>query len=56
MLELTELVIDEAHVDAVWMTDDLGENRAPLISVEKYRALIKPWHQEPLITGHLLGV
>jgi len=55
MLELTELVIDEAHVDAVWMTDDLGETRAPFISVEKYRALIKPWHQEAAKRIHKKG-
>ena len=55
MLELTELVIDEAHVDAVWMTDDLGENKAPFISVEKYRDLIKPWHQEAARTAHRKG-
>jgi len=46
MLELVDLIIDEAHIDAVWMTDDLGDNRGPFISVENYRTLIKPWHEE----------
>jgi uroporphyrinogen decarboxylase len=55
MLELTELVIDEAHVDSVWMTDDLGETRAPFISVKNYRALIKPWHQEAAKRIHQKG-
>lgn len=56
ILELTELVIDEAHVDAVWMTDDLGEARAPFISLEKYRTLIKPWHKEAVRRVHKKGV
>jgi uroporphyrinogen decarboxylase len=55
MLEFTELVIDEAHVDAVWMTDDLGETKAPFISPEKYRALIEPWHKEAAKRIHKKG-
>jgi len=56
ILELVELVIDEAHVDAVWMTDDLGETKCPFISVEKYRGLVKPWHMEAARRIHGKGV
>jgi len=46
MIELTEIVLDEAPFDAVWMTEDLGEARGPLFKPDKYRVLYKPWHIE----------
>lgn len=46
MIKLTEMVLDEARFDAVWMTEDLGEARAPLFRPERYRALYQPWHKE----------
>lgn len=46
LMELTEMVLDEAPFDAVWMTEDLGETRSPLFKPEKYRTLYKPWHEE----------
>ena len=54
-IELAELVLDETHVDAIWMTDDLGETHAPFISPERYRVLIKPWHSEVVRRIHRKG-
>ncbi len=54
-IQLAELVSDETGIDAIWMTDDLGETHAPFISPEKYRALIKPWHSEVVKRIHKKG-
>lgn len=53
--ELTELVLDEAQPDAVWMTEDLGETHAPFISPRTYRDLVQPWHEEIVTRVHRKG-
>lgn len=55
IIELTELVLDEAHPDAVWMTEDLGETHAPFISPQTYRELVKPWHEKIVTRVHMKG-
>jgi len=46
ILEITELIIDIAKPDAIWMTDDLGDNKGPFMNPRIYRTLINPWHRE----------
>jgi len=56
MIDLAEAVIDQAPIDGIWMTDDLGERRSPFLSVEKYRRIYKPWHKEAVERFHKKGV
>jgi len=56
MMDLAEAVIDQAPIDGIWMTDDLGERRSPFLSVEKYRRIYKPWHKEAVQRFHRKGV
>jgi len=55
MLDLMDLVMDETEVDAIYITDDLGDNTRPFISPEKYRKLVKPWHREAADRVHRKG-
>lgn len=34
------------YVDFLWIGEDLGTQHTPLISMECYRKLIKPWHEK----------
>lgn len=56
MLDLMDLVIDETEIDAIWITEDLGEGKTPFISPEKYRGIIKPWHEKAVRRVHSKGV
>ena len=56
MMELAEIVIDQAPFDGVWITDDLGERSYPFLSVDKYRRIYKPWHQQAVNRLHKKGV
>ena len=56
MMELAEMVIDQAPFDGVWITDDLGERSYPFLSIEKYRRIYKPWHQQAINRLHKKGV
>jgi uroporphyrinogen decarboxylase len=56
MMELAEMVIDQAPFDGVWITDDLGERSYPFLSVDKYRRIYKPWHQQAVNRLHKKGV
>jgi uroporphyrinogen decarboxylase len=46
-LEVTRRVIEAARgrIDFMWLGEDLGTQRAPMISLELYRAQIRPRHQ-----------
>jgi len=46
IMDLAERVADEAPINGIWVTDDLGETRTPFLSVEKYRDIYKPWHKQ----------
>ena len=56
IMDLTERVVDDAKIDGIWVTDDLGESRSPFMSVEKYRQIYKPWHKELVARLHKKGV
>jgi len=56
MMDLAEMVVDEAPVDGIWITDDLGERRKPFLSVDKYRRIYKPWHKQVVERLHKKGV
>lgn len=38
--------IADGGIDFLWMGDDLGTQNAPMISLELYRAVLKPFHQQ----------
>jgi len=46
IMDLAEMIVDEAPVDGIWVTDDLGERRSPFLNVDKYKAIYKPWHKQ----------
>jgi len=56
IMDLIEAVLDEAKIDGVWVTDDLGESRNPFLSIEKYRRIYKPWHKQLVDRMHKKGV
>ena len=47
-LELTERILDaaEGRIDVLWMGEDLGTQRGPMISQELYRKHLRPRHQQ----------
>ena len=47
-LEITRRTIEAAHggVDLLWLGEDLGTQKSPLISLELYRRHIRPIHQQ----------
>jgi len=55
VMDLAERVVDEAPIDGIWVTDDLGEARSPFMSVEMYRQIYKPWHKELVERLHKKG-
>ena len=46
LLEVTRRTLEAAEgaIDVLWMGEDLGTKRGPLISPKLYRKHIKPWH------------
>jgi uroporphyrinogen-III decarboxylase len=56
MMDLAEMAIDQAPVDGVWITDDLGERTNPFLSVDNYRRIYKPWHKQAVDRLHKKGV
>ncbi len=56
IMDLAEMVVDEAPVDGIWVTDDLGERRSPFLNVDKYKAIYKPWHKQLVQRLHKKGV
>ena len=55
-MDLVERVADEAPINGIWVTDDLGESRNPFMNVEKYRRIFKPWHKELVDRMHKRGL
>ncbi len=43
-----EMALEEAGdlIDFVWLGEDLGTQRAPMISLEMYRRVLRPFHQK----------
>ena len=47
-LQTTERFLEKAgkYIDFMWIGEDLGTQHTPLISLDSYRKIIKPWHQK----------
>jgi Trk K+ transport system NAD-binding subunit len=47
-LEMTERMLETAkgRIDFMWLGEDLGQQKGPLISLESYRELLRPRHQK----------
>jgi len=52
-LEVTERIIDTAdgRIDLLWMGEDLGTQRGPMISKDLYRKHLRPRHQQVIDLG-----
>ena len=55
-IDLVERIIDAYHPDAIWNHDDLGTQKAPMISLDMYREMIKPHHKRIFDAIHAKGV
>ncbi len=57
-LEITRRTLEAAggRVDLLWMGEDLGTQRSPLISLELYRKVIRPRHQQVVDLGKHFGI
>jgi uroporphyrinogen decarboxylase len=58
LLEVTRRTFEAANgaIDVLWLGEDLGTQRGPLISPELYRKHIKPWHAQFAELGAAYGV
>ncbi len=58
LLEVTRRTLEAGRggIDVLWMGEDLGTQRGPLISPRLYRKHIKPWHARFADLGREFGV
>ena len=58
LLEVTRRTLEVAkgRIDVLWLGDDLGTQRGPLISPRLYRKHIKPWHRKFAALGESFGI
>ncbi|MBN1247308.1 MAG: hypothetical protein JXC32_06590 [Anaerolineae bacterium] len=58
LLEVTRRTLEAARgaIDVLWMGEDLGTQRGPLISPKLYRKHIKPWHARFAALGKAYGI
>lgn len=58
LLEVTRRTFEAANgaIDMLWLGEDLGTQRGPLISPQLYRKHIKPWHARFAELGAAYGV
>lgn len=58
LLEVTRRTLEAAKgaIDVLWLGEDLGTQRGPLISPALYRRHIKPWHQKFAALGQAYGI
>jgi uroporphyrinogen decarboxylase len=58
LLEVTRRTLEAAKgaIDVLWLGDDLGTQRGPLVSPRLYRKHIKPWHAEFAALGNAFGI
>ena len=47
-LEITRRILEAAkgQIDFLWIGEDLGTQRGPMISLDLYRRILRPWHQK----------
>lgn len=58
LLEVTRRTLEAAKgaIDVLWMGEDLGTQRGPLISPKLYRKHIKPWHATFAALGEVYDI
>ncbi len=58
LLEVTRRTLEAARgaIDVLWLGDDLGTQRGPLISPALYRKHLKPWHRKFAALGAEFGI
>lgn len=58
LLEVTRRTLEAADgaIDVLWLGDDLGTQRGPLISPKLYRRHIKPWHRTFAALGEAFDI
>lgn len=58
LLEVTRRTLEAAGgaIDVLWLGEDLGTQRGPLISPKLYRKHIKPWHARFAALGREYGI
>ncbi len=58
LLEVTRRTLEAAQggVDVLWLGEDLGTQRGPLISPKLYRKHIRPWHARFAALGQEYGI
>lgn len=56
-LGILEMALEEAGdlIDFVWIGEDLGTQRAPMISLEMYRNVLRPFHQRYIDLARAYG-
>lgn len=54
-VEFAKAVIEEAGVQGVWLTGDLGDRHGPFISPKTYREVLYPWDRMVVDSYHKLG-
>jgi uroporphyrinogen decarboxylase len=50
------LVAGGGAIDLLWLGEDLGHQRGPLISLRTYRQYLRPWHQRFVDLGKEFGL
>ena len=55
VMEITNVIIEEAHVDAVHVVGDMGTPNGPFISPRYYKEFIYPWHRKLAESYHKRG-
>ena len=58
LLEVTRCTLEAADgaIDVLWMGEDLGTQRGPLVSPKLFRKHIKPWHARFAALGGEVGI
>ncbi len=56
LTEMARIIVEEAGIDAVWLSGDLGDRNGPFVSPRLYREILYPFDREVCRTYHKLGV
>jgi uroporphyrinogen decarboxylase len=57
-LAMIRRVIEQSkgRIDLLWMGEDLGSQRGPLVSLDTYRRLLRPRHERIVALGHEFNI
>ena len=56
LLEIAKAIIEEAGVQGVWLTGDLGDSHGPFMAPRLYKEFLYPWDRRLAEAYHRLGV